>query len=55
MQFINKVVYILVVAQKQIPMLQTVQKTIEIPQLQYVNKRSTFLLFRSFRFHRCRS
>merc|ERR1711945_20320 len=37
-QFIDKVVDIPVVAQRQIPMVQTVQKTIEIPQLQYVDK-----------------
>merc|ERR1712135_84199 len=38
LQFIDKVVDIPVVAQRQIPMVQTVQKTIEIPQLQYVDK-----------------
>merc|ERR1712122_408361 len=32
------VVDIPVVAQRQIPMVQTVQKTIEIPQLQYIDK-----------------
>ena len=32
------IVYIPVVAQRQIPMVQTVQKTMEIPQLQYIDK-----------------
>merc|ERR1711945_75660 len=32
------VVDIPVVAQRQIPMVQTVQKTIEIPQMQYIDK-----------------
>ena len=34
----DKVVDIPVVAQRQIPMVQSVQKTIEIPQLQYIAK-----------------
>merc|ERR1712064_178886 len=38
LQFIDKVVDIPVVAQRQIPMVQTVQKTVEIPQLQYIDK-----------------
>ena len=37
-QFLNKVDEIHVVAQRQILMVQTVQKTMEIPQLQCVNK-----------------
>ena len=38
LQFIVKVVNIPVVAQSQIPMVQTVQKDKEIPQLQFINK-----------------
>merc|ERR1719273_2819188 len=38
MQFVDKVVDIPVVVQRQVPMVQKAQKTVEVPQVQYIDK-----------------
>ena len=54
LQFINKVVDISVVAQRESPALQTIQKTIQSPELQHSVKKKS-MLSRLCRFHGRRS
>ena len=54
LQFINKVVDVSLVAQRQTPALRTIQKTIQSPQLQHSVKKKS-MLSRLSRFHGRRS